>query len=127
MKEGASRSILRGIVQHDTLNEVNIRLTDGSKAFDYYGYTDIIFKVLKADGTSYIATEGENVIATSPESGIITVNLKEGATASAGLCQAVIEIHSAEGKLTTARMTYEVFESLDVDEGKSASEEECEE
>ena len=108
--------MLRGIIQHDTLNEVNIRLSDGSKAFDYYGYTNIIFKVLKPDGTSFIDSEGENVIATSPEDGIVTIILKGQATASAGLCQSVIEIYSEEGKMTTARLNYEVFESLEVDE-----------
>lgn len=122
VKEGASRNILRGIVQHDTLNEVNIRLSDGSKAFDYYGYTSIIFKVLKADGTSYIDSEGENVIATSPEDGIVTVILKGQATAAAGLCQAVIEIYADGEKMTTARLNYEVFEELGVDEDAVASE-----
>ena len=116
VKEGASRSVLRGIIQYDTLNEVNIRLSDGSKAFDYTGYTNIVFKVLKADGTSYIDSEGENVIATSPVDGIITVNLTGQATAAAGLCQSVIEIYSGDGKMTTARFNYEVFEALEVDE-----------
>lgn len=122
MKEGASRSVLRGIIQYDTLNEVNIRLSDGSKAFDYYGYTNIIFKVLKADGTSYIDSEGENVIATSPEDGIVTVILTGQATAAAGLCQSVIEIYADGEKMTTARLNYEVFESLEVDEDAVASE-----
>ena len=118
VKEGASRSVLRGIVQYDTLNEVNIRLSDGSKAFDYTGYTNIIFKVLKADSTAYIDSEGENVIATSPVDGIITVNLAGQATTAAGLCQSVIEIYSGEDKMTTARFNYEVFESLDLDEAE---------
>lgn len=108
--------MLRGIVQFDTLNEVNIRLSDGSKAFDYDGYTNIIFKVLKADGTAYIDSEGENVIATSPVDGIITVNLTGQATTAAGLCQSVLEIYSGDGKMTTARFNYEVFEDLDLDE-----------
>ena len=116
MKEGASRSVLRGIIQYDTLNEVNIRLSDGSKAFNYEGYTNIIFKVLKADGTAYIDSEGENVIATSPVDGIVTVNLNGQATTAAGLCQSVIEIYSGEDKMTTARFNYEVFEDLDLDE-----------
>ena len=116
VKEGASRSVLRGIVQYDTLNEVNIRLTDGSKAFDYYGYTNIVFKVLKADGTSYVDSEGENVIATSPEDGIVTVILKGQATTAAGLCQSVIEIYNGAEKMTTARLNYEVFEKLDTAE-----------
>lgn len=116
VKEGASRSVLRGIIQYDTLNEVNIRLSDGSKAFDYTGYTNIVFKVLKADGTSYIDSEGENVIATSPVDGIITVILSGQATAAAGLCQSVIEVYSGDGKITTARFNYEVFEALGVDE-----------
>ena len=30
VKEGGSRNILRGIIQYDTLNEVHIRLSDGS-------------------------------------------------------------------------------------------------
>lgn len=116
MKEGASRSVLRGIIQYDALNEVNIRLSDGSKAFNYEGYTNIIFKVLKADGTAYIDSEGENVIATSPVDGIVTVNLNGQATTAAGLCQSVIEIYSGEDKMTTARFNYEVFEDLDLDE-----------
>lgn len=122
VKEGASRGVLRGIVQHDTLNEVNIRLSDGAKAFDYYGYTNIIFKVLKPDGTSHIDSEGENVVATSPEDGIVTVNLCGQATSAAGLCQSVIEIYSDGEKMTTARFNYEVFEELGVDETSVVSE-----
>jgi len=118
VKEGASRNVLRGIIQYDTLNEVNIRLSDGSKAFDYTGYTNIIFKVLKADGTAYIDSEGENVIATSPVDGIVTVNLAGQATTAAGLCQSVIEVYSGEDKMTTARFNYEVFENLDLDEAE---------
>lgn len=108
--------MLRGIVQFDTLNEVNIRLSDGSKAFNYDGYTNIIFKVLKADGTAYIDSKGENVIATSPVDGIITVNLTGQSTTAAGLCQSVLEVYSGDGKMTTARFNYEVFEDLDLDE-----------
>lgn len=122
VKEGASRGVLRGIVQHDTLNEVNIRLSDGAKAFDYYGYTNIIFKVLKPDGTSHIDSEGENVVATSPEDGIVTVNLCGQATSADGLCQSVIEIYSDGEKMTTARFNYEVFEELGVDETSVVSE-----
>ena len=116
VKDGTNRNVLRGIVQYDTLNEVNIRLFDGSKAFNYEGYTNIIFKVLKADGTRYIDSEGENVIATDPSDGIVTVILKGQATTAAGLCQSVVEIYSAEGKMTTARFNYEVFEELNTDE-----------
>ena len=116
MKEGANRNVLRGIIQHDTLNEVNIRLSDGSRAFDYSGYTNIVFKVLKADGTAYIAAEGDSVVATSPIDGILTVMLAGQATAVAGLCQSVIEIYSGADKMTTARFNYEVFEALGVDE-----------
>ena len=120
MKEGASRSVLRGIIQYDTLNEVNIRLSDGSKAFDYTGYTNIIFKALKADGTSYVDSIGENVIATSPVDGIVTVILKGQATAAAGLCQSVIEIYSGLEKMTTARLNYEVFEALGTEESTNS-------
>ena len=114
--------MLRGIVQHDTLNVVNIRLSDGSKAFDYYGYTNIVLKVLKADGTSYIDSEGENVVATSPEDGIVTVILGGQATAAAGLNQAVIEIYADGDRMTSARLIYEVFEELPVDETALVSE-----
>ena len=122
VKEGASRSVLRGIIQYDTLNEVNIRLSDGSRAFDYTGYNNIIFKVLKADGTSYIDSEGERVIATSPSDGVVTVILTGQATAAAGLCQSVIEIYAGDGKMTTARLNYEVFDALEVDEDAIQSE-----
>ena len=108
--------MLRGIVQFDTLNEVNIRLSDGTKAFNYDGYTNIVFKVLKADGTAYIDSEGENVIATSPVDGIVTVYLTGQSTTAAGLCQSVLEIYSGDGKMTTARFNYEVFENLDTNE-----------
>jgi hypothetical protein len=122
VKEGASRNVLRGIIQYDTLNEVNIRLSDGSKAFDYTGYDNIVFKVLKADGTSYIDSEGERVIATSPADGVITIILAGQSTTAAGLCQSVIEVYSAGEKMTTARFNYEVFDALEVDEDVVASE-----
>lgn len=124
MKEGASRNVLRGIIQYDTLNEVNIRLSDGSKAFDYTGYTNIIFKVLKADGTAYVnsATDADsNVVATSPVDGIVTVTLSGQATTAAGMCQSVIEIYEGSEVLTTARFNYEVFEGLDLDDAVESS------
>ena len=112
VKDGTSRNVLRGIVQYDTLNEVNIRLFDGSRAFDYTGYTNIVFRVLKPDGTAYIDSEGENLIATAPSSGIVTVILKGQATAAAGVCQGVIEIYAGSERMTSARLNYEVFSSL---------------
>ena len=121
VKEGASRSVLRGIIQYDTLNEVNIRLSDGSKAFNYDGYTNITFKVLKADGTAYVVSEGDHVIATSPVDGIITVILAGQATTAAGLCQSVIEIYEGNEVLTTARFNYEVFEGLNLDDAVESS------
>ena len=126
VKEGASRSVLRGIVQYDTLNEVNIRLSDGSRAFDYTGYTNIIFKVLKADGTAYVNShtdENTKIVATSPVDGIVTVTLAGQATTAVGLCQSVIEIYVGEDVLTTARFNYEVFEGLNLDDAvESATE-----
>ena len=119
MKEGASRNVLRGIIQYDTLNEVNIRLSDGTKAFNYDGYTNIIFKVLKPDGTAYVnsATDADShVIATSPIDGIVTVMLSGQATTAAGMCQSVIEIYEGSEVLTTARFNYEVFEGLNLDD-----------
>ena len=116
VKDGTSRNVLRGIVQYDTLNEVNIRLFDGSKAFNYEGYTNIIFRVLKPDGTAYIDSEGENVIATAPLSGIVTVILKGQATVAAGVCQGVIEIYSGNERMTSARLNYEVFSALNTHE-----------
>lgn len=120
VKDGTSRSVLKGIVQHDTLNEVNIRLTDGSRPFDYTGYTSIIFKALKADGTSYVDSEGNSVIAANPSGGLITVILKGQATAAVGLCQCVIEIYAGGEKMTSARLNYEVSASLGTDEGAAS-------
>ena len=115
VKEGGSRNILRGIIQYDTLNEVHIRLTDGSGAFNYDGYTKIIFKVLKADGTACVFSESDHVTATSPVDGLMTVILSGQATAVAGLCQSVIEIYAGNEKMTTARFNYEVFAALNTD------------
>ena len=124
MKEGASRSVLRGIIQYDTLNEVNIRLSDGSKAFNYDGYTNIIFKVLKPDGTAYVNSSSDadtKIVATSPVDGIVTVVLGGQATTAAGLCQSVIEIYEGSEVLTTARFNYEVFEGLNLDDAVESS------
>lgn len=122
VKETGNGSVLRGLVQYDTLNEVNIRLSDGFRAFDYTGYTNIIFKVLKADGTTYIDSEGIRVVATSPADGLITVTLAGQATAAAGLCQSLIEIYYGGKKMATARLNYEVVGSLKVDEEQIKSE-----
>lgn len=124
IKETASGGVLRGIVQYDTLVEVNIRLSDGFKAFDYTGYTNIIFKVLKPDGTTVIDSEGIRVIATSPSDGIVTVLLAGQTTAVDGLCQCIIEIYSSGEKMATARLNYEVFEALEVTEGDVESSDE---
>ena len=116
--------MLRGIVQFDTLNEVNIRLSDGSKAFNYDGYTNIVLKVLKADGTAYVNSmtdEGSKIVATSPVDGIVTVTLAGQATTAVGLCQSVIEIYEGSDVLTTARFNYEVFEGLNLDDAVESS------
>lgn len=124
VKEGASRNVLRGIVQYDTLNEVNIRLSDGSKAFNYDGYTNIVLKVLKADGTAYVNSKTDKetkIVATSPVDGIVTVILAGQATTAAGICQSVIEIYDGSEVLTTARFNYEVFEGLNLDDAVESS------
>lgn len=124
VKEGASRNVLRGIVQYDTLNEVNIRLSDGSKAFNYDGYTNIVLKVLKADGTAYVNSKTDKdtkIVATSPVDGIVTVTLAGQATTAAGICQSVIEIYDGSEVLTTARFNYEVFEGLNLDDAVESS------
>lgn len=120
VKDGTSRSVLKGIVQYDTLNEVNIRLADGSRPFDYTGYTNIILRVRKADGTSYVDSEGNSVIATNPSSGLVTVLLKGQATAAVGLCQCVIEIYADGEKMTSARLNYEVTDSLGTGENAAS-------
>lgn len=116
VKEGANRTVLTGIVQYDTLNIVDILLTDGQGAFDYTGYDNIIFKVLKPDGSTYITSESDDVIATNPAVGIITVILTGSATAVTGVCQSVLELYSNGEKMSTARLNYEVFSNLEVDE-----------
>ena len=124
VKEGAAKSVLRGIVQFDTLNEVNIRLSDGTKAFNYDGYTNIVLKVLKADGTAYVnsmSDQDTKIVATSPIDGIVTIVLAGQATTAVGLCQSVIEIYDGSDVLTTARFNYEVFEGLNLDDAVESS------
>lgn len=116
VKEENKLNILRGLVQYDTLNEVQIRLSDGYNAFDYTGCDNIVLKVLKPDGTAYIDSLGDRILATSPEDGVITLMLDGQATAAAGVCQSVIELYAAGEKMTTSRFNYEVFPNLPVGE-----------
>lgn len=112
--------IVGGLVQYDTANVINVKLIDGTKPFDFTGYTDIMIQILKPDGHSVVAgiTDGPNdnnpyaIQVVAPAEGRLMFSLQGQATILTGTYFCTISLFNAGKVLTTARINYYVGESL---------------
>lgn len=119
--------IVSGLTQGDTANIVNVRLVDGTKPFDYTGYTDIVINILKPDGKVVVIgitsdpsnpankvniDNKYNVQAVDPAEGRIEFTLTGQATNVTGTYFCSISLFSGGKVLTTARINYYVGETL---------------
>lgn len=111
--KGNNVKAIEGIVQYDTANIVNVRLIDETSPFDFTGYTDVIFEVLKPDGTRIVDTEGDNLQVLDPSEGMISFLLQGQMTLLPGTHYCTITLYANGLKMTTARMNYFVGESID--------------
>lgn len=110
-----------GLVQYDTANIVNVRLTDGSEPFDFTGYTDILLDILKPDGHRIVAgitSDGKNtnnpyqIHVLDPAQGLIRFVLSGQATIITGTYFCTLSLFASGKVLTSARINYYVGESL---------------
>lgn len=111
--KGNNVKAVEGIVQYDTANIINVRLIDETSPFNFTGYTDVIFEVLKPDGTRIVDTEGDNLQVLDPSEGMIAFLLRGQMTLLPGTHYCTITLYADGLKMTTARMNYFVGESID--------------
>lgn len=111
--KGNNVKAVEGIVQYDTANIINVRLINETTPFDFTGYTDVIFEVLKPDGTRIVDTEGDNLQILDPAKGMISFILQGQMTLLPGTHYCTITLYANGLKMTTARMNYFVGESID--------------
>lgn len=111
MKDNNAR-IVDGVIQHDTANLFNIKIYDGSEAFDFTGYTLVLLSVKRPDGTEYIDRDGANLDIIDASEGRIALSLTPSLVAQTGMHFCSITIYANGVKLTTARFNYYVQESL---------------
>lgn len=110
--------IVDGIVQFNTANIVNARLMDGTKPFDFTGYTEVFLDILKPDGTYISACVSDNpehnsnnpysIQVIDPEEGLVSFTLQGQATVLEGSYFGEITIMGGGASLTAARINYHV-------------------
>lgn len=111
LKDNNAR-IVEGVIQNDTADLFNIKLYDGTEAFDFSGYSMVILTVIKPDTTEYIDTEGETLDILDPAEGRMALTLPPTLTAQTGMHFCSVSVYANGIKLTTARFNYYVQSSL---------------
>lgn len=122
LKDNNSR-IIDGVIQYDTANLFNIKIYDGSEAFDFTGYTLVLLSVKKPDGTEYIDRDGANLDIIDAAEGRIAMSLTPELVMQTGMHFCSVTIYANGVKLTTARFNYYVQESLASGEGITGQDE----
>lgn len=117
--------VVRGIIKNDTGTILNLKLIDGTEAFDYTGYGLIVMNLLKPDGTFIVDSTGEHLQAVDAENGMLSIKLDyTQATILAGMHFITISLYAntetnlidGDGgtvKVTTARINYYVEDNID--------------
>jgi len=105
--------IIKGIVQYDDANVLNIQIIDAGSAFDFTGYSSIVLTIKKPDGTSIVESIGSALQVVNPANGSIRFNLGGQATTVIGMHYMTLEIYAGTARLTTAKLNYYVAESQD--------------
>lgn len=100
--------IVEGVVQGDTADLFNIKLYDGTEAFDFTGYTMVILSIIRPDGTEYIDTSGEYLDILDPAEGRMALTLPASLTAQNGMYLCTVSVYANGVQLTTGRFNYYV-------------------
>jgi hypothetical protein len=111
LKDNNAR-IVEGVIQYDTADLFNIKLYDGTEAFDFTGYTMVVLTVIKPDGNEYIDKDGETLDIVSPEDGRMALTLPETLTAQVGMHFCEVVVYANGIRLASARFNYYVQKSL---------------
>lgn len=98
--------IIEGVVQGDTADLFNIKLYDGTEAFDFTGYTMVVLTIIMPDGTEYIDKDGEYLDIMDPAEGRMALTLPASLTAQVGMHFCTVTVYSNGVKLTTGRFNY---------------------
>lgn len=107
LKDNNAR-IVEGVIQGDTADLFNIKLYDGSEAFDFTGYSMAILTIIRPDATEYVDTAGEYLDILDPAEGRIAFTLPATLTNQVGMHFCSVSIYANGIKLATARFNYYV-------------------
>lgn len=111
LKDNNAR-IVEGVIQHDTADLFNIKLYDGTEAFDFSGYSMVILTVIRPDATEYIDSTGEYLDIIDAAEGRMALTLPPALTSQPGMHFCSVSVYSNGWKLATARFNYYVQGSL---------------
>lgn len=106
-----SAKVVRGVIQYDTGNLFNVNILEGTKPFDFTGYTNVVIEILKPDGTVYVDGDGGSLDVLDAEYGTVSFTLQPQCVLITGMHFVAISIFSNGVKVTTARLNYYVSES----------------
>ena len=118
--------IVDGIIQYDTANIFNVRLMEGTEAFDFTGYTNVFIEIVKPDGTHIQSCVTDNpdisndnnpyvIQVVDAKDGRISFELSGQATLLNGTHFGQIMISGGGKILTSARINYYVGDTLQYD------------
>ncbi len=115
--------IVEGVVQGDTADLFNIKLFDGTEAFDFTGYSLIVLSVVRPDGTEYIDKDGEYLDILDAKEGRMALTLPASLTSQVGMHFCTVTIYSNGVKMTTGRFNYYIQKGLSDGNGMMDSDE----
>lgn len=115
--------IIDGVVQGDTADLFNIKLFDGTEAFDFTGYSLIVLSVVRPDGTEYIDKDGEHLDILDAKEGRMALTLPASLTSQVGMHFCTVTIYSNGVKMTTGRFNYYIQKGLSDGNGMMDSDE----
>lgn len=112
-----SAKVVNGVIQYDTGNLFNISILEGTKPFDFTGYSSVVIEILKPDGTVFVDGDGGSLDVLDTESGLVSFNLQPQCVLLTGMHFITLSIYSNGVRVTTARLNYYVAESMDEGQG----------
>lgn len=103
--------IVRGVVQNDGGNILNLRLMDGTEPFDFSNCRTIEGFIKKPDGTTISEIVGDRLQIVDAERGRLSFLLNGQCTILSGMHYLTIRMYDATTVMSTARLNYYVTEN----------------